>query len=369
MTQEAGASIAEPTVSHEPAVQRSVPSENLQLLIPLVNIVPHPENLRDFMQNDKSVGDSVTELKNSIYMQHKTTGRGLVNAITVMPGIDKDTGQPIPEKFFLVDGMQRLNCYKLLNAEYPNSGFDRIPAQVNPKIRTPQDVMVAQLQSNVTRVPTTPKQQARALIRIDKAARESGQPLSAKEIAALFGRSLPWVYQSLRLKDLTETAKQAVDNDDLPVTQASILAKLPQEYQDEFLAEYLTTDDEGRKGWEVKVEGFLSDLKKNRHAKPRLDEKVFNARSKKEIQERYEKPREGDDQKTWRQALEWVGRLDEESELEREAKKAEKEAKKAAANLADLDAKKAQAEKDYQELQAKIAQQQLLLKQMLDQQN
>jgi hypothetical protein len=322
--------------------------------IELDKIVPHPQNLREFMGEDKASAPEVEGLKNSIYLRHMETKRGLINSITLMPGINQETGEPIEGVYYLVDGMQRLGCYKKLREEHPGKGFERIPATVNDAIKTEYDVMWTQLSANITQVKTKPSQTRMILLRLSEQAEAEGRIMSGKELGAMFGKTAGWVSQVLKLKNLTGLALEAFNNETLPATTAQTLAKLPPEHQDNFYTQWLESDKEEQASLGIHIDEFCKKLKEEGKAEMTEGPK-FSPRPGKEILERFNSPQEGDDQRSWRDALEWVGRIDAETLLAKEAEKEARAAQKAAKKLAETEAKNKAAQEELEAIQAKIA--------------
>jgi hypothetical protein len=326
--------------------------------IEITQIVPDKVNLRESMENAKAQGAEFEELANSIFMNQKTRGRGLINPILLRHGYDENTGERVEGVWYLVDGMQRLSAYKKLNERHPGEGFDRIPAIVNDTLRTDEDVMIAQLTANVVRVKTTGAQIRKVVLRLSETPDPAtGKKRSGKQLAAIFGWDPSRISQILKLRNLTDACKAAFENETVPANVMEQIARLPQVHQDDFLKLYLEGEDDDRKSIGVRIDQFLEKLKKDWQASPDAGP-VFKCRPAKVINTLWGEIQEvGVDahpfmKRTKIEILKWIGQIDDETLAEKQKKRGKKklvqdaeaalqileQAKDAEARLAELQA-------------------------------
>lgn len=139
-----------------------------------------------------------------------------------------DAGNLQEDIIILVDGRQRYAAAK-------RAGLTTFPVAVDPNIKSFSDIVLAQTTTNLDRINTDPSQVRDHLMRLTKY-----QPdLSLRELAEMFNRSVPWVQNILKLKNVSELVQAALDENEINVTAAQIVAELPTKLQDEWLGKFL----------------------------------------------------------------------------------------------------------------------------------
>jgi hypothetical protein len=332
--------------------------------ISITDIVAHPQNvnLRQSQGDTKgSTKEEYDSVKKSIEANHFKNGKddndewrgGLTVPIIVTVATD-DTGKPLPNTYWLVDGMQRWSIHKELNAQYPNKGFDFVQATIKPELSSNYDVMMEQVIANIGRVKTTPKQLAATVIRLEREAKIANRPFSIEEVAKFMGVNKQSVYQWLNLKRLNEHAMQAVQNDDLPVSNGTLLARVPEEFQTDFLMKYIEGDEVERQAWPIKVQDFLEARRRNKNATPD-DADVFNPRSKAELLDMWANWDDELNALTAFELMQRIGRLDEHSKNEKKIKAETNKLKKDQEKLKKTQEELSARETKLNELQQRIA--------------
>lgn len=143
---------------------------------------------------------------------------GLLNPICVRERTMPDGSK----KFEIVEGLQRYSCFKDL-------GLNEIDA--NLRDFNEVESQFAQIIGNLMRVDMKPSEYAASLQRI-----VTSHPLmTMTQLAQKLGTSVPWLTDRLRLNRLNEAYKALVDSDQIKLTNAIQLAKLPLEEQGDWL--------------------------------------------------------------------------------------------------------------------------------------
>lgn len=175
--------------------------------IALDQIRANPVALRDVSRESEAFQELVESVKSlgvqqSILVQEK-------------PGDDG-------KRYELIDGLQRFTASQ-------EAGLLDIPAHIVEKSEA--DALIAQVVGNAVRVETKPVEYARALLRI-----LSHNPTwTESELAAKLSKSPSWISKQLGLLKLHDKIKPLVDGGEIPVANAAVMAKLPQDEQLDWL--------------------------------------------------------------------------------------------------------------------------------------
>ncbi len=186
-------------------------SEKTQLLhIPLDQIHEPDESLRKV--------DVETEEFQGLVDSVKLTG--VMNPINVRQFEDPEN--PGKVIFGLVDGLQRFTAAKF-------AGLKDIPAQVL-SIEA-GELMEAQIIANAHKIETRPVEYSKALVKV----LENNPLMTRSDLAGKLAKTSGWISERLGLLKLTEEIGALVDNDEIGLSNAYQLAKLPQEEQASFV--------------------------------------------------------------------------------------------------------------------------------------
>lgn len=132
--------------------------------------------------------------------------------------------------FTLIDGLQRYTAACMARADDPSNPLRKnIDAKI-VKIDQ-EDELIIQIIANNNTVKTRPAEYAKNIVRILAANPNLNQQELAERLSISFGS----LQNFLRLNALAEPIKELVDNNDLRVTNAYHLAKLPVTEQMEYL--------------------------------------------------------------------------------------------------------------------------------------
>lgn len=155
---------------------------------------------------------------------------GVLNPIVVRQQKEEIDGK-ITKYFELIDGLQRYTCSL-------DVGLKEIPAQIIDldDART----LEAQIMANVHKVETRAVQYAKQLQRIFAA----NPTLTLAEMAAKVAKSPAWISKLLGLLKLEKTIQAMVDDGKITVSNACELAKLPPEYQLDYVDQAITMNSE-----------------------------------------------------------------------------------------------------------------------------
>jgi ParB/RepB/Spo0J family partition protein len=141
---------------------------------------------------------------------------GIMNSINVRPSND------VPGTYELVDGLHRYTAAKELgNTEVPVNVLDINEGQV----------ALAQIMANVHKIETRPVEYSQQLVRILTA----NPTWTINELATKLARSPAWLSERLNLTKLDPDIAALVDDSKINLTNAYVLAKLPQAEQKAFL--------------------------------------------------------------------------------------------------------------------------------------
>ena len=199
--------------------------------------------------------------------------RGVMNPVTVRELKDGDTGDII---YGLVDGLQRFSASK-------DVGLDFLPAHVISC--EDGELIEAQIMANVHKVETKPVEYSRALLKI-----LSDNPLLTK---AELGRKLckpgSWISERLGLLKLTEKIGDLVDEEKIGLSNAYVLAKLPQEEQADFVDRAMTmTPQQFAPTVNARIKEIRDAKRAGKDAEPETFQAIAILRTRKELVEEME---------------------------------------------------------------------------------
>ena len=136
--------------------------------------------------------------------------------------------------FTLIDGLQRFTAVSTLHNEMPeNSAFNTVPAVIT-KVST-DDELTLQIILNNQSIKTKPVEYSKAIQRL-----MASNNYTLDELASRLSMSIPSVNNVLRLNDLHPEIANLVNDGKIKVTNAYVLAKLPQEDQQHYIEEAMT---------------------------------------------------------------------------------------------------------------------------------
>jgi len=179
------------------------------LHIPVVQILEPDQALRKV---DKET-EEFQGLVESIRM------KGVMNPINVRKLKMNEDGSAL---YGLVDGLQRLTASKY-------AGLETIPAQVISV--EDGELIEAQILANIHKIETKPVEYSRGLLKV----LENNPLMTRSELAGRLAKTPSWIGERLGLLKLTENIGQLVDADQIGLSNAYALAKLPPEEQTEFV--------------------------------------------------------------------------------------------------------------------------------------
>lgn len=145
--------------------------------------------------------------------------KGLLTPISV-----RDLGDGT---FGLVDGLQRWNIFQDL-------GYELIPAQV--VTMADAEILEAQIVANAQRIETKPVEYTKALLRL----LAMNPTLTMSELARRLGKSPTWLSERFHLLKLNEQLQGLVNENKIPLANGYALAKVPEEFQSQFLEAAMT---------------------------------------------------------------------------------------------------------------------------------
>lgn len=149
--------------------------------------------------------------------------RGVMNAILVREIKDPVTGGKL---YGLIDGLHRFNAAM-------DAGLDEIPASIGSLEEG--DLLEAQMLANVHKIETKAAEYSKALVKV----LGSNPTLTVTELSGRLSKSPKWLQDRLGLVKLTDKIQKLVDNNQLVLTNAYALSKLPPEKQEELLQQAL----------------------------------------------------------------------------------------------------------------------------------
>ena len=149
-------------------------------------------------------------------MRDSIAAEGFWNSISIRPA--KDEG-----KYEIIDGLYRYTCARELDLK-------SIPCIIKYNV-SDDAVLAAQIQANAIRPETKPAEFAQQMKRI-----LTRRPkMTFDELAHLIHKSPSWVRKTLGLLNLAREARKMVDRGEIPIRSAYMLAKIPQQFQKDYL--------------------------------------------------------------------------------------------------------------------------------------
>ena len=255
-------------------------------------------------------------------------------------------------RYGLIDGLQRFTAAKL-------AGLDEIPAQIIPLEEA--ELLEAQIIANVQKIDTKPVEYSRALAKLI-----SQNPLLTKqELASRLHKTTTWISERLGLLKLEEGVAEHVDNDNIGLSNAYLLAKLPPEDQLAFLDRAMAMPpDQFAAAAQARLTEIRKAKREGREAKPDEFTPVAILRKRPEVIAEHESPVNGkrlinkfkpaNQEEAWKLAISWVLSLDADSIAVQEAKdKERREERKRRTEAASVERKQKRA-KEAAEKAAKL---------------
>lgn len=199
---------------------------------------------------------------------------GILNAISVRHRTDEETGE---EYFEVIDGLHRYTAAKV-------AGLTEMPAII--KDLSTDEVHEAQIMANVHRVETKPAQYTKMLVGL----LNRNPMMTITELANKLGKSVTWVSKRLSLTKITdEKIQDLIDADEIPLSNAFALAKLPEDDQRLFLEDAMVLSP---KEFLPKVDARIKEIReanrKGKDAAPREFQPTAFLRKMKEVKEELE---------------------------------------------------------------------------------
>lgn len=192
---------------------------NTPVSIPLSQIRENEVALRNVNRDS----EGYKELVDSI------ASKGVLNSISVRERQDTETEENYYE---LIDGLHRFSASK-------DAGLEAIPAQVIDM--DDAQVMDAQLVANVHKVETKPSEYSKHLLRI----LQMNPMMTESDLAKKLNKSPDWIKDRLSIAKIqNEKVNQLIDQNQIPLTVAYALAKLPSEEQVNYLEQAQTESPE-----------------------------------------------------------------------------------------------------------------------------
>jgi ParB/RepB/Spo0J family partition protein len=151
--------------------------------------------------------------------------RGVLIPVLLRQLEDPETGKSF---YGLVDGLQRFTASQ-------DAGIPDIPAQIVSNM-SDADVLENQLVTNAIRVETKPGEFTKQLVRIFQA----NPLLTLDEMSKKLNRSPGWIQDRLGLAKLDDKMLALVDEGKIPLSNAYVLAKMPDEERPNFLQQAMT---------------------------------------------------------------------------------------------------------------------------------
>jgi len=156
--------------------------------------------------------------ENYLGLVESIRSRGVMNPINVRE-IKDETGNII---YGLVDGLQRFTASK-------DAGKEEIPCHVISV--EDGELLEAQIIANVHKVETKPVEYSKGLEKIIN----SNPLLTRAELADKLSKTTAWLSERLGLLKLIDQVGALVDSEDISLSNAYVLAKLPPDEQSDFV--------------------------------------------------------------------------------------------------------------------------------------
>lgn len=141
---------------------------------------------------------------------------GVLNAICVRPA-------PQAGKWEVVDGNYRFRAARSV-------GLETIPCVIRHDL-TDFDAMAMQIQANAIRPETKPIEFARQLKRLIS----HNPDMTMADVAMMVKKRPAWVREMLGLLELSPELLIAIDRGEIPITNAYMLAKIPDKFRPDFV--------------------------------------------------------------------------------------------------------------------------------------
>lgn len=239
-----------------PAAARvTVPPKPIEQSIPLASIVPSPTNPRRYFDEAK-----LAELAASILE------KGVLQAILVRPRFDKGTKQSaknhgisVPTSAYeLVAGERRFRAAKL-------AGLAEIPARVVEL--TDREVLEIQVIENDQRADVTDLERSDAYHRLI-----NDHKVSVTEIAQRVGKSEATIRSVLKLQELPEKARKALEVGTINSAVAQVIATRPTHKMREEVTKYALTETNS---WNYEEQRLIKGLPSFRDVKSFVRERLM----------------------------------------------------------------------------------------------
>lgn len=265
--------------------------------------------------------------------------RGIINPISV---------RRVEDALVLVDGLHRYSAAV-------EAGLTEIP--VNVLDVKEADALIVQMEGNLHRIETKPGEYTRHLHKILGA----NPGMTLEDLAKRCHKSASWVKERLMLINLIPRALTQLDEGTLPLSNAYVLGRLPDEEQEVWIDRATTTPPDQ---FMPECLARIKELRAAAKGKPSPVELAFKMRKKGDVKDELDRAKKklkkakGDDKhftQGYVDALKWTLQVDDASlkaaqeerekrEQELAARKAEKAKKKAAKAAEAAKAAKAEAE-------------------------
>lgn len=207
--------------------------------------------LRNIEENAIALREPQTDTEEFAQLRDSIERNGVLESLLVVPATDatgthvkhNEAGEPL---YRLIDGLQRYTAAKQLNIE-------TVPANV---LTAKSDLEVYELQviTNSCRVETKPAQYAEQISRM----MGLDGTMTAAAMCKRLAKSESWLADRLGLLKLKASLKAKVDSGEIPLSNATVLAKLPPEEQEAFASD---ASAETNAIFEPKVKARLKQLR------------------------------------------------------------------------------------------------------------
>lgn len=163
---------------------------------------------KDMLRGCNKQSEGFSELRASI------KAKGILNSITV-----RDLGDGT---YGLIDGLQRWQaCLDLAVPEIPANIITIADAEI----------LEAQIVANVQKIETKPVEYTKALLKL----LSMNPAMTMGDLARRLGKSLSWLSDRFHLLKLSDAIQALVNEDKIVLANAYALAKIPPEFQEQFL--------------------------------------------------------------------------------------------------------------------------------------
>ncbi len=269
--------------------------------------------------------------------------KGWWGTITVRERIDEETQEAYYE---IVDGLHRYTAAKEAGVE--EIGIDIVDLEED-------EVLEAQLMANIHKIETKAKEYSEQLRRIIA----RNPMMTEAELGKKIGKSAAWIRQRLSLNKITnEQISQLINSGKIGLSNAYVLAKLPNEEQPNFVDLAMNEPPKKFAAQVAKrVKEINEEKRKGRDAKPAEFQPVAHLRKFSEVRAEFEEPKVAqilvselgltDPLQAFKMGVAWALHMDPKSveiqkteDEQRKVERAEAKKKKAAEKAAEKAAKK-----------------------------